>query len=193
MKWGEHTNYRWSSVTSEMALQAKGMVYLMSCKLPGFLSKKFHCLLSMGAFANLALGSPSCPCVFTTTCLQCSHPASQQHSSSTSTQSWFNSGEKLISWSEGQPPIHYLMGDRLHTVGPPAEVSDTLQWPGQRRAAQSNTNMLYQRLHCGWYAPQSSLRLTLPLLFKITSLPPLLRHSESSRWDGVSFYWKHVQ
>lgn len=50
----------------------------------------------------------------------------------------------------GSTSIHYLMGERLQTVRLATGVSDTLRWPGQRRAAWPNTNMLSHLLHHAW-------------------------------------------
>lgn len=63
------------------------------------------------------------------------------------------------------------MGESLQTVRLAAEVSDTLHWPGQRRAAQANTNMLSHLLHYAW-AALNPPPLTLLLPFQSPILPP---------------------
>lgn len=71
----------------------------------------------------------------------------------------------------GSTSIHYLMGERLQTVKAATEVSDTLHWPGQRRDAWLNTNMLSHLLHYAWAAlnpPAHDLADPSP----ITILPP---------------------
>ena len=118
-----------------------------------------------------------------------SQPASQpasQPSPSTSTPSWFNIGEKADLLVRGSTSIHYLMGERLRAVGPATEVSDTLHWPGQRRAAWPNTNMLSSSTSLCLRCPQSPLPLTLLLPLQSPPFHPSLAFTIQ---HCVSFSW----
>lgn len=85
----------------------------------------------------------------------------------------------------GSDPIHYLMGERLQTLRPATEVSDTLHWPGGRRAVWPNANIL-SHLHCARAAPNPRRPLTSLSNRYYSSL---LWHSEYSRWENPSLSW----
>lgn len=121
--------------------------------------------------------------------LPASQPASQPATLSIYLHSiliqWRRKADLLV---RGSASIHYLMGERLQTLRPATEVSDTLHWPGQRRAAWPNTNMLSHLLHCAGAAPNPPCPWPC---FSLSNHHPssLLWYSESSRWENLSLSW----